>query len=213
MATTTKRRKIGSEYAPREIRENTKARRAWLAARVEEIKAQPNRDAKIVGVGQLQEVSIYEVTEVAARMQTRGTCQGCGNDVAVQRGRTAKHGYKRPGDGYLVGSCMGADAKPAEKAQDITERMMEALTEQADEKDAKAEEKDRIATRHAIEARGLSFETDREAWSAAMDARREAEKDARNLRWVAKQERAYVDHLRVTAVAAYGQPFREVPVA
>ena len=133
-ATTTKTKKIQSHFPPREIRDNTKARRAWLAAKAAEINAQAGRSARIVGNGSYQEVAEYEVREVEGRVQVRGTCQCCGGDVAVeggeaewQRTRTAHHGYTRPGYGWQTASCEGARSLPYELGHAKLDSLLVAL--------------------------------------------------------------------------------------
>jgi hypothetical protein len=71
--TLTRTKKIDTLYPPREIVDNTKARRAWLADKAAEINALPNRSAKIVGTGSYQSVSVYEVTTVEGRVRTSST--------------------------------------------------------------------------------------------------------------------------------------------
>jgi hypothetical protein len=70
-ATKTKRTKIADLRPPREIRENTKARREWLAAQCAEMNAAPNTEAKIVGTGSYQSVSVYRVEASARSAGTR----------------------------------------------------------------------------------------------------------------------------------------------
>jgi hypothetical protein len=110
------------------------ARREWLAAKVAEIKAQPNRDAKVVGTGSYQRVSVYEVAEVASRIQYRGTCQVCGGQQAVVDGRLALHGYSRPGWGYTVGRCWGSHEQPAEVSIVLATETRETLLRGAAER-------------------------------------------------------------------------------
>jgi hypothetical protein len=66
---TTKRTKIEDVFAPRDIVENTKARRAWLAAKQAEIQADGTREANIVGVGTYQHLSVYALAQVEVRAQ------------------------------------------------------------------------------------------------------------------------------------------------
>lgn len=115
MATKTKRKLIRAECKrpPVEIRENTKARRAWLETYASEVNARPNREAKIVGKGSYQEVSVYEVSEVEGRLRFRGVCQFCGHSQVVGDGVVlVLHGYTRPGDGYIFGRCPGVALRP-----------------------------------------------------------------------------------------------------
>lgn len=42
------------------------------------------------------------------------TCQCCGRLIKANTGHIAKHGYRRPGDGWQTASCRGADVLPFE---------------------------------------------------------------------------------------------------
>lgn len=42
----------------------------------------------------------------------RGECQICEGHFSNRTGTLAKHGYKRPGDGFLHGECYGAHRRP-----------------------------------------------------------------------------------------------------
>lgn len=123
-ATKTKLRKLAGIMPPREIRDNTKVRRAWLADKVAEINAQPNRIAKIVGNGSYQEVSVSEVMQVEGRLRHRGACQFCGNSQVVDSKVLVLHGYKRPGDGYVYGCCPGMNLKPLNSEKVHTEKWL-----------------------------------------------------------------------------------------
>jgi hypothetical protein len=120
-ALTTKRTKTGDVQPPKEIRENTKARRAWLAAEVARLNAEPNTEAKIVGTGSYQRISVYTVTQVEGRLRQRGVCQCCGNAQVVDGGVLVLHGYNRPGDGAIIGRCPGMDEKPLNVEKRLTE--------------------------------------------------------------------------------------------
>jgi len=138
-ATKTKRTLLRSECAmpPREIRENTKARRAWLAEKLAEVNALPNREAKIVGTGSYQSVSVYEVKSVKGRLRLRGSCQFCGHSQVVDRKVLVLHGYKRPGDGMVYGRCPGVDLHPLNHDKSATEKWLaEAIADHETAKDA-----------------------------------------------------------------------------
>jgi hypothetical protein len=49
-----------------------------------------------------------------------GTCQACFGSFALKGGRMVHHGYKRPGVGYLLGSCKGVGHEPYEVSCEIT---------------------------------------------------------------------------------------------
>jgi hypothetical protein len=139
-ATITKRRKIESIRPPADIRDNTKTRRAWLAAKAAEVNAIPAREAKIVGVGSYQEVSVWAVeTKAPLRIQLRGTCQGCGHVQACGEPgavtRIAKHGYQvryRGQGGFFTGTCGGSDRPVAEVSVDHTKHLIELCRTRAD---------------------------------------------------------------------------------
>lgn len=121
VATKTRKTKVETLLPPREIREITKARREWLAAKMAEVNARPGFEAKIVGNGSYQSVSVYSVTEVAGRLRHRGHCQFCGNSQVVQDGVMVLHGYTRPGDGYIFNECPCVGRAPLEVSQVLTE--------------------------------------------------------------------------------------------
>lgn len=121
VATKTKTTKVDSLYPPSEIRDNTKARRAWLAEKLAEVNGRAGFSGKIVGNGSYQSVSVYSVTEVAGRLRHRGHCQFCGNSQVVDGGVMVLHGYTRPGDGYIFNECPCVRRAPLEADQHLTE--------------------------------------------------------------------------------------------
>jgi len=141
-ATTTKTKTTirDRHYPPAEIRENTKARRAWVEAKIVELKAQPDTDAKSVQSGSYQHVVEYALTKVAARVQIRGTCQFCANEQALENGLLVLHGYTRPGDGYIEGRCAGMHGQPAEISIDDAKRYVGSLRTQATQEEQKLAE-------------------------------------------------------------------------
>jgi hypothetical protein len=147
--TLTRTKKIDTLYPPREIVDNTKARRAWLADKAAEINALPNRSAKIVGTGSYQSVSVYEVTTVEGRVRLRGVCQCCGGSNVVDGGVMVLHGYTRPGDGYVIGRCPCVGDAPLNVDKTLTERFLAAavVAHDAAEADlAKADRRERKAS-------------------------------------------------------------------
>jgi hypothetical protein len=110
MATKTTRRKLESIYPPREVKDNTKERRAWLQAKLAEVLAQGNREAKIVDKGSYENIAVWEVVNQEGRTRYRGHCQFCGHLQVVKslvNGAMALHGYQRPGWGQVYGRCPG----------------------------------------------------------------------------------------------------------
>lgn len=149
-----KRKLVGGEHPPTEIVSNTKARREWLATRAAEINAMPNREAKIVGTGSYQSISIYELTTVEGRLRHRGYCQVCGHAQVVDEvtGKLVLHGYTRPGDGYVIGRCPGADQRSLNVDKTITTACFEhAVTWLAEAKrDYEAAQAATAAARRAL---------------------------------------------------------------
>lgn len=129
-ATTTTKKKTASHMPPREIRDNTKARRAWLTEKLAEISAKPNTIAKIVGTGSYQEVSEWTVTEVEGRLRHRGHCQVCGRKQVVQDGQLVLHGYKRPGTGEIYNTCPGENHAPLNVTDKLTQSILADLLRQ-----------------------------------------------------------------------------------
>lgn len=124
--------KIGEQRAPKEIRDNTKARRAWNAATIAEVTAEAGITAKVVGKGSYEVVVVYRTTQVEGRIQLRGTCQACARSIAVEGGVMVLHGYQRPGWGYAVGSCAGTGYKPAEHDLTLTHTLIANATQRID---------------------------------------------------------------------------------
>src|SRR5690348_12836281 len=131
-ALKTRTKKIETLYPPKEIRENTKARRAWVEAKVAEINLLPERSAKSVGTGSYQSVSVYSVITTEGRERLRGICQVCGNAQVVDGGKLVFHGYKRPGDGYTIGQCPGAGEEPLNVTDELTNRYLTLANARAD---------------------------------------------------------------------------------
>lgn len=132
-ATKTKRTRIypGNTRPPADIRDNTKARRAWLADALELVKAHPNLEAKIIGKGSYQEIAVWQLTEVEGRLRHRGHCQYCGHEQVVKGGVLVLHGYTRPGDGYIFNECPGINLPPLEINQISTVTWFNNAKEQA----------------------------------------------------------------------------------
>jgi len=51
---------------------------------------------------------------MATKTRHIGTCAYCGQSVKCPRGKLAHHGYRRPGYGYIEGSCPGTHHEPYE---------------------------------------------------------------------------------------------------
>ncbi len=52
------------------------------------------------------------MTTSSATKSTKSECQLCEGHFCTKNGLMVKHGYKRPGDGYLVGECGGSHHAP-----------------------------------------------------------------------------------------------------
>ena len=149
MTTKITRSKLTELRPPADIVANTKARRAWVEAKVAEINAQPNREAKSIGTGSYQCVAVYETKEVECRIQMRGTCQVCGGEQVVDndgKGRIVLHGYDRPGDGFIRGQCPGRGELPAEVSIVVTSEWIVSC------------ERNAAAAKAANEAAGCTYE-------------------------------------------------------
>ena len=60
-------------------------------------------------------------TTPSATTATRylGNCQICEGDQKLHNGRMVHHGYRRPGDGFIVGDCLGVGEVPYEVSCDL----------------------------------------------------------------------------------------------
>lgn len=104
---------------PREIREITAARRAWIA---ETLAAQlaAGLDARVVGTGSYQCVTTRPAKVAIAKDEARGLCQCCGREYVCNTGKIPHHGYSRPlpGSGIQTESCRGAQHPTLEQSCD-----------------------------------------------------------------------------------------------
>lgn len=87
----------------------------------------------------------------ASRTQTRGNCQVCGRDQAVN-GTIAKHGYT-VADGWFEGVCLGSAYAPMQQDRTHTDRIAatvleeaKALTERAEKLEANEIDPDQVVT-------------------------------------------------------------------
>lgn len=204
MPKLTKTVKTDDIYPPREIRENTKARRAWLAERLAELHAAPQHAAsKIVGQGSYQRISVYVSTEADGRLRQRGTCQACGGSQVVDQGVMVLHGYERPGTGWINGRCMGVMHAPAE--HDVT--MSVALVDACERK--AAELAGHVAQHPMVE--GVSVY----GWPEfKLEYRygREHEKERERVCAMARTSRAnrdHAEHLRTNVLPRLGKPLTD----
>lgn len=117
---------------PKEIREQTKERRAWIEKKIEEVTlAGQHVDVKSVGQGSYQHVSAKKASAVKPKTLTWvGLCQVCGRQHGSINGQghvVAHHGYERPGDGWQTASCAGAMypflEQSCERAKEIASRL------------------------------------------------------------------------------------------
>lgn len=65
-----------------------------------------------------------------------GTCQACFREgLKMPKGNISKHGYKRPGLGYIIGACIGSHEAPYESTNgapnscEVTKRMRDIVKE------------------------------------------------------------------------------------
>lgn len=56
-----------------------------------------------------------------------GTCQACFGEFKVNENshHIVLHGYKRPGDGYIIGNCRGTDHLPFEYGYELTKEIID----------------------------------------------------------------------------------------
>lgn len=63
----------------------------------------------------------------AVDAEPSGTCQICFRDQQTRKGRLVLHGYKRPGEGYIIGECWGVSYAPFEVSCDRTKQFITAI--------------------------------------------------------------------------------------
>lgn len=195
MATKTKRARIDRTYAPKEIREDAKARKAWLAAKKAEIDATPGLEGQIVDSGSYQNVVTWKLTEVAAKVQVRGTCQFCGGNQAVVNGFIADHGYERPGWGFNVGQCRGQRNKPAEHDVALAKGWLTMLRDQvagAEKRKAEMEKENPGLERNYYHLKDETCKT------------------YRDLRSLIFHNKAHADHIEGHVIPQFGKALKEV---
>jgi hypothetical protein len=83
---------------------------------------------KLITQGQRNAQIIHGINVSTPNLELVGTCQACFGEFVVHP-KTGKllvvlHGYKRPGDGYIIGECPGRNEEPFEIAKDITEKFL-----------------------------------------------------------------------------------------
>lgn len=232
MATGIKQKtvKIGEQRAPQVIRDNTTARRAWNAATIGEVTAEPGITAKVVGKGSYETVVVYRTTETEGRIQIRGTCQMCCRVQAVEGGLMVLHGYERPGWGYVKGSCPGTAEPPAELSLALATEIHTRKRAEESAKTARAaryealragrvfdwatwdEERARRALCPQIEIPDWSprtGETSRiaEGWTDLAGGWQQQQTDAETSAWHA---RCHAEALETHVLPRFGQPLYEV---
>jgi hypothetical protein len=198
-------------------RKGTAARKAWLAAKVAEISALPNRSAKIVGQGSYQCVSVYEVIETASRTQFRGTCQVCGGvySTGYDRDNAEKlsfHGYQRPGWGYTIGQCWGHGHLPAELDITVAQRSVAQLTEQAARAVA---ERDALIAEHNLSEFDLNraYYGRKQQERAAKGEKNTPAEECYRLAQSARDSRRVAEIIVTHIIPRHGKPLYEVEVA
>jgi len=68
-----------------------------------------------------------------------GSCQICEGDFKLRNDRMVHHGYKRPGNGYIVGDCPGVHEVPYEVSCELVKTVLEIV------KSRLAEDESRLA--------------------------------------------------------------------
>lgn len=217
MTSTTKTKKTkGTDiYPPNDIREQTKVRRAWVEAKIAELMLDPSIEAKSVGIGSYQHVSVWHLTSVAARIQLRGTCPGCAGLQALDGGVLVLHGYKRPGDGYVEGRCVGTHRKPVEIEREFCVSIIEGLRNTASRLKASLAK---------LEAKPVTIETvfgsyekywaltqpERKAQAEPVYVYEQKVSDTKHSIW---NNESFAKHLEDNALPKHGQPITEVLIA
>lgn len=95
---------------PKEIREKTAERRAWIRDEVERLVKAGKVNVRAVRSGTYQTVT-YSEPRPAAEPTWSGLCQVCGRRQGSVNGlgeKVAHHGYERPELGWQTASCSGA---------------------------------------------------------------------------------------------------------
>jgi hypothetical protein len=197
--------------------EQTRQRRAFLAAEKTRKEAE-GFECKITGKGSYERVVVYQITAVEGRMQERGVCQGCGGSVAVDEHQTSLHGYQRPGFGYTIGRCPGAQKQAANFSIEFAKELIAGLRATAvgmREGAATREATELVVAKatlnalYAIEPMDESKPA-RDERIAAGKEKAEIEKLIRDARWMADQNDNYAKHLEATALPALGTPLTTV---
>ena len=183
--------------------------------------------AKVVCGG--KELRLYREETSEGRIQLRGVCQGCAGSVAIEGQSTSLHGYQRPGDGHVYGRCVGAHRTAANFSTELTESLIEELTEsaktlwglakQSEETGAQAKAT-KAATRlferfqkqeNEQDAKGgWTSEENRQAWLEAEKVQREHENTNRKRRSMAHNNEVFAKHLTTNALPALGTKLEEV---
>jgi hypothetical protein len=202
MPTLKKIKKIGESHPPRDIRENTKARREWLAAEHERLQYE-GKVAKIVGTGSYQHISIYKETNAPGRIQQRGTCQVCGGSHALDGTLIVLHGYERPGLGWINGRCSGVDSLPAEWSNTLTKVMIANTKLTLDSFEQQIQE--------AFNREQMLFHN-RDNTPGHIKAHKEAVSLLSALKTQAFAAKQYIKHLESNVLPQLGKPITEVIV-
>jgi hypothetical protein len=81
----------------------------------------------------LNDRGLAHFAEIAAKKAKKSAgvgmceCQVCAAQVALVRGKTSLHGYSRPGFGFIVGSCRGAQELPFEVSCSILAKWIDEM--------------------------------------------------------------------------------------
>lgn len=215
MALKTKKTKTASHRPPREIVDaGTKPRRAWLAAKLAEISAKPNTEAKIVGIGSYQEVSEWTVTQQEGRLRHRGTCQVCGREQVVDEttGKLVLHGYKRPGYGFVYNECPGMGELPLNVTDALTKKILADVTMQLNGVErALTKAESRVAAANSA-LYGHDVEIEKGAWADLPKSRKLArgeEYSADELRMQKARQLVWANEWPLTAEASAAKQDRD----
>jgi len=212
--TKTKKTLIDRKSPPAEVRENTKARRAWLATESARLVAE-GFETKIVGQGSYQTVSVYKVEQVEGRIQVRGECQMCGQDVALDGKRTSKHGYQRPGTGYIFGQCAGSEKAAIQFERTMTDRFLvqldaDVVANKKLEAQAEKAKETQWTVIHAMPEREMHKTEESKAAFKKLAEIEQARSTFRMNAWHAEQ---FAKHLRDNVLPLHGTDTRKLVIA
>ena len=146
-----------------------------------------------------------------ANIQIRGNCQCCGNDQAVVRGYSSKHGYTVD-NGWFNGVCSGQNYEPIQVSRVQADRVVESvrLSVAKLEKELAAVEAGTVTPKSAVFGYGknrnaIPFEI------ATLKQKEDAVFSLKHgLTHRIRDGKDFANHLEQVANKYHGQPLREI---